>query len=106
MIFKRFLMVSKHISWARHPVTDMTVKGEMASDHTYLGRGLQITAWPAGQESAAIDFLANSWVHDAAGERVFFQGMPLLPSQTPEGLKELRAKELSDIRVSQQRFWV
>jgi hypothetical protein len=62
--------------------------------------GVQVTAWPKGQDrSSGISFLTNAWVHDENRDRVFFNGVPYLPSQTPAGLKELRAKELSELRV-------
>eukprot|EP01018_Ginkgo_biloba_P004876 Gb_16198 [translate_table: standard] len=46
-------------------------------------------------------FPCNSWVHskkDNPEKRIFFSNKPYLPSQTPDGLKKLRQKELEDLR--------
>ncbi|KAG9458456.1 hypothetical protein H6P81_002964 [Aristolochia fimbriata] len=48
-----------------------------------------------------VHFTCNSWVQsskDLPGKRVFFTNKPFLPSETPAGLKELREKELKDLR--------
>ncbi|CAL8468388.1 g7928 [Coccomyxa elongata] len=59
----------------------------------------QVRAWPKGADpSTGIQFLANSWVHDQAPNRIFFTGAPLLPSQTPPGLQALRKQELQNLR--------
>ena len=60
---------------------------------------LQISARPKGSDSDKIPFLTNSWVADGFGGRIFFSGVPTLPDQTPNGLKELRQQELSNLRV-------
>ncbi|KAL5698365.1 linoleate 13S-lipoxygenase [Ranunculus cassubicifolius] len=54
-----------------------------------------------GLACGPVHFSCNSWVQstkDQPGKRVFFSNMPYLPSETPEGLKELRVKELKDLR--------
>eukprot|EP01018_Ginkgo_biloba_P006620 Gb_10646 [translate_table: standard] len=46
-------------------------------------------------------FQCNSWVHskkDSPLKRIFFSNKPYLPSQTPDGLKDLRQKELENLR--------
>lgn len=46
-------------------------------------------------------FPCNSWVHsknENPEKRIFFSNKPYLPSQTPEGLKQLRQKELENLR--------
>ncbi|EIE19399.1 Lipoxigenase, partial [Coccomyxa subellipsoidea C-169] len=59
----------------------------------------ELRAWPHGTDpSSGVQFLANSWVHDAAPNRIFFNGSPTLPSQTPPGLQALRQKELQNLR--------
>lgn len=48
-----------------------------------------------------VHFPCDSWVQskkDHPGKRVFFSNQPYLPSETPEGLKALREKELKDLR--------
>ncbi|XP_068658546.1 linoleate 13S-lipoxygenase 3-1, chloroplastic-like [Aristolochia californica] len=48
-----------------------------------------------------VHFTCNSWVQsnkDHPEKRVFFTNKPYLPSETPAGLKELRQKELKDLR--------
>ncbi|KAJ0007199.1 hypothetical protein Pint_29161 [Pistacia integerrima] len=48
-----------------------------------------------------VHFLCNSWVQsnkDHPGKRIFFTNQPYLPSETPEGLRVLREKELKDLR--------
>ncbi|KAJ4796632.1 Lipoxygenase [Rhynchospora pubera] len=48
-----------------------------------------------------IHFACDSWIQsekDQATKRIFFSNKPYLPSETPHGLKELREKELSDLR--------
>ncbi|KAK9915325.1 hypothetical protein WJX75_007630 [Coccomyxa subellipsoidea] len=65
-------------------------------DHVYIE---QLRAWPKGADpSTGVQFLSNSWVHDAAPDRIFFTGAPTLPSQTPPGLQALRQKELQNLR--------
>ncbi|KAJ0987497.1 hypothetical protein J5N97_005853 [Dioscorea zingiberensis] len=54
-----------------------------------------------GFESGPVHFPCNSWVQstkDLPTKRIFFSNQPYLPSETPEGLKELREKELSEQR--------
>ena len=64
---------------------------------------LQLRAWPKGADpSTGVQFLSNSWVHDAAPDRIFFTGAPTLPSQTPSGLQALRQEELQNLRVCAQ----
>ncbi|KAL4195765.1 hypothetical protein AMTRI_Chr04g242710 [Amborella trichopoda] len=48
-----------------------------------------------------IQFSCNSWVQsnkDYPEKRVFFTNKPYLPTDTPAGLKDLREKELKDLR--------
>ncbi|XP_077236378.1 linoleate 13S-lipoxygenase 3-1, chloroplastic-like [Tasmannia lanceolata] len=48
-----------------------------------------------------VHFACNSWVQttkDHPGKRIFFSNKPYLPSETPAGLKELREKELKELR--------
>ncbi|XP_043707319.1 linoleate 13S-lipoxygenase 3-1, chloroplastic-like [Telopea speciosissima] len=48
-----------------------------------------------------VNFVCNSWVQskkDHPGNRIFFSNKPYLPSDTPAGLKELREKELKELR--------
>ncbi|KAF6146632.1 hypothetical protein GIB67_008918 [Kingdonia uniflora] len=54
-----------------------------------------------------VHFTCNSWVQskkDHPGKRVFFSNMPFLPSETPAGMKELREKELRDLRGDGKGF--
>ncbi|XP_039144539.1 probable lipoxygenase 6 [Dioscorea cayenensis subsp. rotundata] len=54
-----------------------------------------------GFEFGPVHFPCNSWVQstkDHSTKRIFFSNQPYLPSETPEGLKELREKELKEIR--------
>ncbi|KAF5181650.1 Lipoxygenase 3 protein [Thalictrum thalictroides] len=54
-----------------------------------------------GLACGPVHFYCNSWVQstkDHPAKRVFFSNMPYLPSETPAGLKELRQKELKDLR--------
>ncbi|KAG0603020.1 hypothetical protein M758_10G059600 [Ceratodon purpureus] len=45
-------------------------------------------------------YLTNSWVYNTANTegRIFFQNKAYLPGDTPDGMKELREKELQDHR--------
>ncbi|KAG6477244.1 hypothetical protein ZIOFF_066496 [Zingiber officinale] len=48
-----------------------------------------------------VHFSCNSWVQstkDHPKKRIFFSNKPYLPSETPEGLKELREIELNELR--------
>ncbi|CAL4921068.1 unnamed protein product [Urochloa decumbens] len=48
-----------------------------------------------------VHFACNSWVQttrELPTKRVFFSNKPYLPSETPPGLRELRDKELKDLR--------
>ncbi|KAF0891332.1 hypothetical protein E2562_009494 [Oryza meyeriana var. granulata] len=48
-----------------------------------------------------VHFACNSWVQstrELPTKRVFFSNKPYLPSETPPGLRELREKELKDLR--------
>lgn len=52
-------------------------------------------------ESTAVAFDCNSWVHskfDNPDRRVFFTIKSYLPSQTPKGIEALRTKELETLR--------
>ncbi|CAN6277851.1 unnamed protein product [Urochloa humidicola] len=54
-----------------------------------------------GDESSAVTFDCNSWVHskfDNPEKRIFFTVKSYLPSETPKGLEELRKKELETLR--------
>uniref|UniRef100_A0ACD5WSL5 Uncharacterized protein n=1 Tax=Avena sativa TaxID=4498 RepID=A0ACD5WSL5_AVESA len=55
----------------------------------------------SGLPCGTVYFACNSWVQ-TTGElpdgRVFFSNKPYLPSQTPPGLREIRDKELKDLR--------
>ncbi|CAL4889422.1 unnamed protein product [Urochloa decumbens] len=54
-----------------------------------------------GDESSAVTFDCNSWVHskfDNPNKRIFFTVKSYLPSETPKGLEELRKKELETLR--------
>lgn len=54
-----------------------------------------------GLINGPVFFSCNSWVQpnkDGLENRVFFSDKPYLPSQTPPGLKDLRLKELQDLR--------
>ncbi|KAL6888337.1 hypothetical protein ACP4OV_009363 [Aristida adscensionis] len=54
-----------------------------------------------GDDSTAVTFDCNSWVHskfDNPDKRIFFTVKSFLPSQTPAGLEELRKKDLSALR--------
>ncbi|GJM97973.1 hypothetical protein PR202_ga14943 [Eleusine coracana subsp. coracana] len=64
-----------------------------------------VTVFPDGDESDAVSFHCESWVIDNEknfndDRRVFFPLKSYLPSQTPEGLKTLRQRELETIRGS------
>lgn len=48
-----------------------------------------------------VHFVCNSWVQarkDYPKKRIFFVNKPYLPSETPDGLKELREEELKELR--------
>ncbi|KAJ4879413.1 hypothetical protein Rs2_36467 [Raphanus sativus] len=48
-----------------------------------------------------VHFPCNSWVqsqNDHPEKRIFFTNQPFLPSETPEGLRKLRGKELTSLR--------
>ncbi|KAF3574398.1 hypothetical protein F2Q69_00060974, partial [Brassica cretica] len=48
-----------------------------------------------------VHFPCNSWVqsqNDHPEKRIFFTNQPFLPSETPEGLRKLRGKELKNLR--------
>ncbi|KAJ9555504.1 hypothetical protein OSB04_010118 [Centaurea solstitialis] len=48
-----------------------------------------------------ITFTCNSWVHsilEDTGDRIFFTDKSYLPSDTPDGLKPLRTKDLESLR--------
>lgn len=49
---------------------------------------------------SSADYITNSWVYNTekSGPRAFFFNTPLLPHETPAGLKELREKELKETR--------
>lgn len=51
-------------------------------------------------DKAAAHFITNSWVYNTSktGGRIFFRNKAYLPADTPESLKELRAKELANLR--------
>ncbi|XP_040378425.1 probable lipoxygenase 6 isoform X1 [Oryza brachyantha] len=54
-----------------------------------------------GLPSGPVHFACNSWVQstrELPTKRVFFSNKPYLPSETPPGLRELREKELKDLR--------
>ncbi|XP_042506876.1 linoleate 13S-lipoxygenase 3-1, chloroplastic-like [Macadamia integrifolia] len=54
-----------------------------------------------GFASGPVNFVCNSWVQskkDHPENRIFFSNKPFLPSDTPAGLKELREKELKELR--------
>ncbi|KAL6628990.1 hypothetical protein ACP70R_028755 [Stipagrostis hirtigluma subsp. patula] len=54
-----------------------------------------------GDESTAVTFDCNSWVHskfDNPEKRIFFTVKSFLPSQTPRGLEGLRKKDLAALR--------
>ncbi|MCL7032134.1 hypothetical protein MKW94_010735 [Papaver nudicaule] len=54
-----------------------------------------------GFACGAVHFPCNSWVQstkDHPDKRIFFSNMPYLPYETPEGLKQLREKELVALR--------
>ncbi|ONL94218.1 lipoxygenase9 [Zea mays] len=54
-----------------------------------------------GLPCGPVHFACNSWVQstrELPGKRVFFSNKPYLPSETPPGLRELRDKELKDLR--------
>uniref|UniRef100_A0A2P2JFD6 Uncharacterized protein MANES_04G145800 n=1 Tax=Rhizophora mucronata TaxID=61149 RepID=A0A2P2JFD6_RHIMU len=54
-----------------------------------------------GFACGAVHFPCNSWVQskkDHPGKRIFFSNKPYLPSETPAGLRALRAKELKNLR--------
>lgn len=46
------------------------------------------------------DYITNSWVYPTTktGGRIFFHNKPYLPADTPEAIKDLRAKELENVR--------
>ncbi|KAG8082230.1 hypothetical protein GUJ93_ZPchr0014g47459 [Zizania palustris] len=54
-----------------------------------------------GFPSGPAHFTCNSWVQPtrvSSYPRVFFSNKPYLPSETPPGLRELRLRELADLR--------
>lgn len=54
-----------------------------------------------GFDSEPIYFPCHSWVHskkDNPEKRIFFSNQPYLPSKTPDGLEDLRQKDLADKR--------
>ncbi|KAF0890277.1 hypothetical protein E2562_002691 [Oryza meyeriana var. granulata] len=54
-----------------------------------------------GFPSGPAHFTCNSWVQPtrvSRDPRVFFSNKPYLPSETPPGLRELRLRELADLR--------
>ncbi|ONK66147.1 uncharacterized protein A4U43_C06F4620 [Asparagus officinalis] len=54
-----------------------------------------------GFARAPVHFTCNSWVQPSRlnpDKRVFFCNKPYLPSETPPGLKELRKRELKELR--------
>ncbi|KAG2543038.1 hypothetical protein PVAP13_9NG717800 [Panicum virgatum] len=54
-----------------------------------------------GLPCGPVHFACNSWVQstrELPTKRVFFSNKPYLPSETPPGLRELRDKELKDLR--------
>ncbi|XP_040379658.1 putative lipoxygenase 5 [Oryza brachyantha] len=54
-----------------------------------------------GFPSGTAHFTCNSWVQPkrvSRDPRVFFSNRPYLPSETPPGLRELRLRELADLR--------
>ncbi|XP_062216586.1 probable lipoxygenase 6 [Phragmites australis] len=54
-----------------------------------------------GLPCGPVHFACNSWVQstrELPTKRVFFSNKPYLPSETPPGLRELREKELMDLR--------
>ncbi|KAL6649324.1 hypothetical protein ACP70R_013548 [Stipagrostis hirtigluma subsp. patula] len=54
-----------------------------------------------GLPCGPVYFACNSWVQstrELPSKRVFFSNKPYLPSETPPGLRELREKELTDLR--------
>uniref|UniRef100_A0A0D9VQ87 Lipoxygenase n=1 Tax=Leersia perrieri TaxID=77586 RepID=A0A0D9VQ87_9ORYZ len=54
-----------------------------------------------GLPCGPVHFACNSWVQstrELPTKRVFFSNKPYLPSDTPPGLRELREKELKDLR--------
>nr|AJS09788.1 putative lipoxygenase [Aquilaria sinensis] len=54
-----------------------------------------------GFTAGPVHFPCNSWVQstkDHPGKRIFFSNQPYLPSETPEGLRALREKELKNLR--------
>ncbi|KAK3148210.1 hypothetical protein QOZ80_3BG0292150 [Eleusine coracana subsp. coracana] len=54
-----------------------------------------------GLPCGPVHFACNSWVQstrELPTKRVFFSNKPYLPSETPPGLRELRDKELMDLR--------
>uniref|UniRef100_A0A0E0CW61 Lipoxygenase n=1 Tax=Oryza meridionalis TaxID=40149 RepID=A0A0E0CW61_9ORYZ len=54
-----------------------------------------------GLPCGPVHFACNSWVQstrELPTKRVFFSNKPYLPSETPPGLRELREKELKDLR--------
>lgn len=46
---------------------------------------------------ASISFPCFSWISSEQGQRTFFSGVPLLPSQTPKPIKVLREAELAHL---------
>lgn len=46
----------------------------------------------------SLPFPCFSWISSDQGQRVFFFGLPWLPSQTPPAIKELRDAELAQLR--------
>uniref|UniRef100_A0ACD5WEU4 Uncharacterized protein n=2 Tax=Avena sativa TaxID=4498 RepID=A0ACD5WEU4_AVESA len=55
----------------------------------------------SGLPCGTVYFACNSWVQttgELPDNRVFFSNKPYLPSQTPPGLREIRDKELKDLR--------
>ncbi|KAL6602995.1 hypothetical protein ACP70R_043356 [Stipagrostis hirtigluma subsp. patula] len=69
--------------------------------HTEMKLG-DIKVFVDGDESSAVKFHCDSWIHPNANnskdKRVFFPLKSYLPSQTPKGLKDLRKEELNAIR--------
>ncbi|KAL5995111.1 hypothetical protein ACLOJK_025169 [Asimina triloba] len=58
---------------------------------------IMVEGFPCGRTH----FVCNSWVQstrDHPGKRIFFSNVPYLPSETPEGLKQLREQELRELR--------
>ncbi|OAY66681.1 putative lipoxygenase 6 [Ananas comosus] len=94
----------EHVVYTAEFMVDVAAFGEpgaitVANRHQreFFLESIVVEGFPCGP----IHFSCNSWVQstkDLSSKRVFFTNKPYLPSETPPGIRELRQKELKDLR--------